>query len=66
VTNSLSFLPEVDEIIMLENGNILEMGSYDVLVKNDSHFAKFIENYFTSSNQEEEPEEMPVKPVATK
>jgi ABC-type multidrug transport system fused ATPase/permease subunit len=59
VTNSLSFLPEVDEIIMLDNGDILEMGSYAELVKNNGHFAKFIENYFTSSNQEEEVEEVP-------
>jgi ABC-type proline/glycine betaine transport system ATPase subunit len=44
----------VDEIIMLENGRILEMGSYQELVSNQSDFSKFIENYVTSSSQEED------------
>ena len=54
VTNSLSFLPEVDEIIMLDNGEILEMGTYDTLIENESYFSKFIEKYYTLTGQEEE------------
>lgn len=57
VTNALSFLSECDEIIMLDNGTIAEMGSYDSLVEKDGQFAKFIKNYVQSSNQEEEYEE---------
>lgn len=57
VTNSLSFLPSVDEIIMLDNGRIAESGTYEQLISNNSHFAKFVENYFTGKNNEEEGEE---------
>jgi hypothetical protein len=39
---------------MLDDGNILEMGTYEELIENDGLFAKFVENYFQSSNQEEE------------
>ncbi len=66
VTNALSFLPEVNKIIMLDNGAILEMGSYDQLVENNSHFAKFIKNYVQSSNQEEEYEAKPVETTSNK
>ena len=31
VTNSLSFLPQVDQIIMVDNGCIAEMGTYEEL-----------------------------------
>lgn len=55
-TNSLGFLSECDEIIMLDEGEVIENGSYDELIENDKHFAKFIENYVQSSNQEEEQE----------
>ena len=46
VTNSLSFLPECDEIIMLENGYITAHGKYDNLIKTNEIFIKFISNYF--------------------
>jgi hypothetical protein len=39
---------------MLDNGKVLEMGTHEQLLKNNSHFAHFIENYFQSSNQEED------------
>ncbi len=58
MTNSLGFLPEVDEIIMLDNGNIVEMGSYDELVEKDGQFAQFIQNYFTSSDKNDKQDEI--------
>lgn len=33
VTNNLSFLPQVDHVIVIENGSILDQGSYQDLVK---------------------------------
>jgi ABC-type multidrug transport system fused ATPase/permease subunit len=55
VTNSLSFLPQVDEIIMLENGAVVEMGSYDALKnKPDGIFAAFIKTYLTNVASDED------------
>lgn len=46
VTNSLSFLPESDQILMLDNGVIVDHGSYDELMRNSgSPFASFIKTY---------------------
>ena len=41
-TNSLAFLPECDRIIVLEEGKILEIGSYDHLIKTSKLFREFI------------------------
>ena len=53
VTNSLSFLPQVDKIIMLENGQIIESGNYDALKNSDGFFSKFIENYLAVQKPED-------------
>lgn len=45
VTNSLNFLQEADEVIYVENGVIVEMGSYNQLCKDDSLFNQFIQTY---------------------
>ena len=36
VTNNLSFLPQVDHIIVLENGSILDQGTYQELAQRKS------------------------------
>ena len=46
VTNSLNFLPEMDSIIYIDNGSILEMGTYNELTKTDSLINQFIKRYF--------------------
>ena len=49
VTNSLSFLPETDEILLLENGSIVEMGTYEELLANkEGPFNSFMRLYFES------------------
>lgn len=49
VTNSLSFLPQMDRILMLDKGSIVEMGTYDQLRKNEQGlFNEFIKNYLKS------------------
>jgi ABC-type transport system involved in cytochrome bd biosynthesis fused ATPase/permease subunit len=45
VTNSLSFLSQVDEIIMIENGEIVQIGTYEQLKNDKGIFADFIKNY---------------------
>ena len=49
VTNSLSFLPQVDQIIMIDNGAIVEAGTYDELKKKEGQFAEFIKNYLANA-----------------
>jgi ABC-type bacteriocin/lantibiotic exporter with double-glycine peptidase domain len=51
VTNSLSFLPQVDEIIMLENGMVAEMGTYDELKTRGGVFADFIRLCLVDENK---------------
>ena len=48
MTNSLSFLPQVDSIVMVDNGEIQEAGKYDELKAKNGPFAEFIKNYQTS------------------
>lgn len=51
-TNSLSVLPEVDEIVLLENGSIVAHGSYQDLTANSEKFTKFVSNYFYNSSND--------------
>lgn len=57
VTNSVAFLPECDEIIMLEDGMIVEMGTYDKLMQKEGKFAEFMSNSFLELDEEEEKKE---------
>ena len=52
VTNSLSFLPQIDNIIMMANGQIVEVGSYDELKAKNGYFAEFIKNALYNSDKE--------------
>ena len=45
VTNSLSFLPQVDEVVMLENGRIIQKGTYEQLSSQHGPFAQFIQSH---------------------
>jgi hypothetical protein len=45
----LSFLPQVDQIWMLENGVIEEAGSYEELRKKNGLFSEFIKNYLAAN-----------------
>uniref|UniRef100_A0A669F1U5 Canalicular multispecific organic anion transporter 1 n=1 Tax=Oreochromis niloticus TaxID=8128 RepID=A0A669F1U5_ORENI len=45
VTHGISFLPYVDEIMVLENGVISEVGSYEILRASGGAFSKFLDTY---------------------
>lgn len=53
VTHGISFLPQVDQIIVLKDGGISEVGSYNQLLEQNGAFSEFLQNY---SMQEEEEE----------
>ncbi|XP_006831305.1 PREDICTED: canalicular multispecific organic anion transporter 1 [Chrysochloris asiatica] len=54
VTHSLHFLPQVDEIVVLGNGTILEKGSYNTLMAKKGIFAQNLKAYTKETGPEEE------------
>ena len=53
VTHGLGFLPQCDLIVVLDNGQISEVGTYAELVDNDGAFAEFIRTYAAPDENEE-------------
>ncbi|XP_062859407.1 ATP-binding cassette sub-family C member 3 isoform X2 [Trichomycterus rosablanca] len=56
VTHSISFLPQVDNIMVLVDGSMSEMGSYQDLLRQNGAFAEFLRNYSLEDIVEEEEE----------
>ncbi|OBS72815.1 hypothetical protein A6R68_12622 [Neotoma lepida] len=54
VTHSIHFLPQVDEIVVLGNGTILEKGSYQDLLNKKGVFAKNLKTFMKHSGPEGE------------
>lgn len=57
VTHGVHWLPLVDSIIVLIDGKITEMGTYDELLSHDGAFAQFLKTYLTQENPDEEEDE---------
>ncbi|XP_048588131.1 multidrug resistance-associated protein 1 [Nematostella vectensis] len=56
VTHGISFLPQVDQIVVLQNGRISEIGTYAELQANQGAFAEFLKMYAAEhKDKEEEP-----------
>ena len=58
VTHGITYLPRVDRIVVLVNGEISETGTYDDLISFDGAFAEFIRTYLTETagKEDEDPE----------
>lgn len=54
VTHGVSFLPWVDEIVVLQNGHISEVGSYRTLMAKRGAFSQFLKTYAKQENKDEE------------
>ncbi|KFQ38458.1 Canalicular multispecific organic anion transporter 2, partial [Mesitornis unicolor] len=54
VTHGIGFLPQVDHIVVLVDGRISEMGSYQDLLKQNKAFAEFLRNYALDEDIEED------------
>ncbi len=50
----MCFLPQVDQIVMIENGTIMETGSFEDLKNKDGAFAKFIKLYLQNNEANKE------------
>ncbi|KAG2460889.1 ATP-binding cassette sub-family C member 3 isoform X3 [Polypterus senegalus] len=56
VTHGISFLPQVDNIVVMVEGQVSEMGSYQDLLRQNGAFAEFLRNYALEDITEEEEE----------
>ncbi|XP_035260765.1 canalicular multispecific organic anion transporter 2 isoform X2 [Anguilla anguilla] len=56
VTHGISFLPQVDNIMVMVDGRVSEMGSYNDLLKQNGAFAEFLRNYALEDITEEDEE----------
>ncbi|XP_077634942.1 ATP-binding cassette sub-family C member 2 isoform X5 [Crocuta crocuta] len=54
ITHSIHFLPQVDEIVVLGNGTILEKGPYSTLLANKGVFAKILKTFTKQTGPEGE------------
>uniref|UniRef100_A0AAX7T614 ATP-binding cassette, sub-family C (CFTR/MRP), member 3 n=1 Tax=Astatotilapia calliptera TaxID=8154 RepID=A0AAX7T614_ASTCA len=54
VTHGISFLPQVDNIMVMVDGRVSEMGSYQDLLKQNGAFAEFLRNYALEDIMEED------------
>ncbi|XP_057593148.1 ATP-binding cassette sub-family C member 2 [Hippopotamus amphibius kiboko] len=54
VTHSVHFLPQVDEIVVVGNGTILEKGSYSTLLAKKGLFAKNLKTFVKQTGPEDE------------
>ncbi len=52
VTHGISFLPQVDHIIVLVDGRISEVGSYQELLSKNGAFAEFLKTYLMQEEEE--------------
>ncbi|XP_062606443.1 multidrug resistance-associated protein 1-like [Saccostrea cucullata] len=59
VTHGIHWLPKVDKIVVLVNGHVSEVGSYEELVDHAGPFAEFLSTYLTGEKEKEETEEDP-------
>ena len=50
-TNSLTFLPETDLIIVMDDGGIREMGSYERLRRSDGKFAQLLRDHVENDEE---------------
>ncbi|XP_071481121.1 multidrug resistance-associated protein 1-like [Diadema antillarum] len=54
VTHGISFLPQVDQIVVMVDGGISEVGSYQDLLDQNGAFAEFLRNYSQDVDEEED------------
>ncbi|CAG5119470.1 unnamed protein product, partial [Candidula unifasciata] len=66
VTHAVHFLPQVDLIVVMDEGQISELGTYEELLDHDGAFAEFLKMYLTQEQlegcqEEEDPEIAAIK-----
>ncbi|KFO86646.1 Multidrug resistance-associated protein 1, partial [Buceros rhinoceros silvestris] len=54
VTHAINYLPQMDTILVMSDGEISEMGSYQELLKQDGAFAEFLRTYANAEQSVED------------
>ena len=54
VTHGIGFLPQCDVIVVMADGQITEVGSYNELIENDGDFAQFLQTYQNAETNDDE------------
>ena len=54
VTHGITFLPQVDRIVVLKGGEISEMGSYKELLAQKGAFSEFLLQHLDDEREEDE------------
>ena len=54
VTHGVHWLPMVDTIVVMVDGQISEYGSYDELLSHDGAFAQFLKMYLTQDHDDDD------------
>ena len=57
MTHGIHWLPMVDTVVVLVDGRISEIGSYEELLSHEGAFAQFLNSYFTEEVKDEDEEE---------
>ena len=52
--HGIGFLPQCDVIVVMADGQITEVGSYNELIENDGAFAQFLQNYRSTETNKDE------------
>ncbi|KAL4228773.1 hypothetical protein ACF0H5_011815 [Mactra antiquata] len=66
VTHGVHWLPMVDTIVVMVDGKISELGSYEELMSHDGAFAQFLKVYLSQEQGEEEDEDPEVQQLKSK
>lgn len=56
VTHGITYLPQVDGIVVLKNGEVSEMGTYKELLDKKGAFAEFLVQHITEADEDEDVE----------
>uniref|UniRef100_A0A803XV25 Multidrug resistance-associated protein 1 n=1 Tax=Meleagris gallopavo TaxID=9103 RepID=A0A803XV25_MELGA len=59
VTHAVNYLPQMDTILVMTDGEISEMGSYQELLKQDGAFAEFLRTYANAEQNMESSGKLP-------
>lgn len=57
----MNYLPQMDTILVMTDGEISEMGSYQELLKQDGAFAEFLRTYANAEQNMESSGKLPSK-----
>ncbi|XP_045113643.1 multidrug resistance-associated protein 1-like isoform X2 [Portunus trituberculatus] len=60
VTHAVTFLPQVDEVVVVADGQVAERGTYTSLLTSEGSFAKFMLQHIKELDEEEADTEMEV------